>query len=107
MTIKIIPMAFLLSQFGLTDGTSAPVILVTKPPAGTALPFSFSPLLRPGLSFHRALAEGYDRLGQLLALLRKNLHAYDDQDNANSICIWPANSRKKARDWNLTLITVD
>jgi hypothetical protein len=36
--------------------------------------------------------QGYDRLRQLLALLSKDLHAYDDQDHGNSICIGPANN---------------
>ena len=40
--------------------------------------------------------QGYDRLGQLLALLRKDLHSYDDQDHANSISKWPANHRQEA-----------
>jgi hypothetical protein len=47
-----------LSEFGLTDGTLAPVLPVIKLLAGTALPFSFFPLLRCGTSFHRALGEG-------------------------------------------------
>jgi hypothetical protein len=51
--------------------------------------------------------QGYDRLTQLLALLRKNLHAYDDQDHANGICIWPANIRTKSRVGDLILITGD
>jgi len=40
--------------------------------------------------------QGSDRLGQLLALLRKNPHSDDDQDHANSICKWPANNRGRA-----------
>jgi hypothetical protein len=47
-----------LSEFPLTDGTLGPVIPVIKLLAGTALPFSFFPLLRCGTSFHRALGEG-------------------------------------------------
>ena len=49
--------------------------------------------------------QGSDRLGQLLALLSKNLHSYDDQDHANSISKWPANNRRKAGGWNPLLIT--
>jgi hypothetical protein len=37
-----------MSEFDLTDGTLAPVIRVIKLLAGTALPFSFFPLLRCG-----------------------------------------------------------
>ncbi len=38
--------------------------------------------------------QGSDRLGQLLALLSKNPHSYDDQDHANRICKRPANKGK-------------
>ena len=51
--------------------------------------------------------QGYDRLRQLLALLSKNLHAYDDQDHANSFSKWPANNQKKAKVGDLSLITED
>jgi hypothetical protein len=47
-----------LSEFGLTDGTLATVIPVIKLLAATSLPFSFFPLLRCGILFHRALGEG-------------------------------------------------
>jgi hypothetical protein len=47
-----------LSEVGLTDGTLAAVIPVIKLLAGSALPFSFFPVLRHGTSFHRALGEG-------------------------------------------------
>ena len=46
------------SLFGLTDGTSAPVIPVIELLAGPALPFYFFPLLRCGTTFHKALGEG-------------------------------------------------
>ena len=49
--------------------------------------------------------QGSDRLGQLLALLSKNPHSYDDHDHANRICKGPANSRGKAGSWNRLLIT--
>ncbi len=51
--------------------------------------------------------QGSDRLGQLLALLSKNPHSYDDQDHANRICKWPANKRKISEVWNHPLITGD
>ena len=51
--------------------------------------------------------QGSDRLGQLLALLRKNLHSYDDHDHENRLCKWPANNREKAGVWNHPLITKD
>jgi len=38
-----------------------------------------------------------DRLGQLLALLGKNLHSYGDQDHADTSCKWQANYRGKGR----------
>ena len=38
--------------------------------------------------------QGCDRLGQLLALLSKNLYSYDNQDHADSICKWPARNQK-------------
>jgi len=49
--------------------------------------------------------QGSDRLGQLHALLRNNLHSDDDQDHANRICKGTANNRKKARIWDHPLIT--
>jgi hypothetical protein len=49
--------------------------------------------------------QGSDRLGQLLALLGKNLHSYDDQDHTNRICKGPANNRGGAGGWNCLLIT--
>ena len=39
--------------------------------------------------------QGSDRLRQLHALLRKNLHSYDDQDHADGSCKWPAKKRKR------------
>jgi len=51
--------------------------------------------------------QGSDRLGQLHALLIKNLHSYDNQDHASGICKWPANNRGKAAVWNHLLITRD
>jgi hypothetical protein len=43
--------------------------------------------------------QGYDGLGQLLALLSKNLHSYDDPNHAGSICNWPANNYKKTKSF--------
>ena len=51
--------------------------------------------------------QGYDRLRQLLALLGKNLHAYDDQDHAYGACIGFANYREKAKVLDSTSITED
>src|SRR4030066_1733280 len=48
--------------------------------------------------------QGSDRLGELLALFRKNLHSYDDHDHANRICKGSANNRGKAGGWNRLLI---
>lgn len=58
-------------------------------------------------SFREIADHGHDRLGQFLALLCKNFHAYDDQDHTNGICIWPANNRTKSMVRELDLITGD
>jgi hypothetical protein len=79
-------MEFLLSKFGLPDGTSVPAILVIELPFGSAFPLSFSPLLPCGLSFHSA-------------------NAHDNQDHTNGICIWPANNRRNSVVGDLVLIT--
>jgi hypothetical protein len=50
MIIRIIPMLFLLSEFGLPDGTSAPVIPLIERRFGAALQLPFSQLL-PGHLF--------------------------------------------------------
>ena len=47
-----------MSEFGLTDGTLAPVIPVIKLLAWDRASVLFFPLLRCGTSFHRALGEG-------------------------------------------------
>jgi len=48
-----------------------------------------------------------NRLGQLLVLLGKNLHSYEDQDHADPRCKGQANNRAEAGDWDLPLITSD
>jgi hypothetical protein len=40
-------------------------------------------LFQPGEKVLSMADQGYDRLGQLLALLSKNLHSYDVQHHAN------------------------
>ena len=59
-------------------------VFILHTPVKVAAPASH---LRPQVA-----DQGYDRLRQLLALLSKNLHAYDDQDHGNGICIGPANN---------------
>jgi len=72
-------------------------------PGSTLLPLAFPANFFPSLiSFATpALAYGHQnnpiRLRQLFALRIKNLHAYDAQDHAYGICIWPANHRKKQK----------
>jgi hypothetical protein len=39
-------------------------------------------LFQPGKKVLSIADQGCDRLGQLLALLSKNFHSYDDQDHA-------------------------
>jgi hypothetical protein len=46
--------------------------------------------------------QGSDRLRQLHALFRKNLHSYDDQYHADGNCKCPANNRKK-REFRIIL----
>jgi len=41
--------------------------------------------------------QGTNRLGQLHALRRKDLHSYDDQDHTDRNCKWIANKREKIR----------
>jgi len=61
-------------------------IFILRIPAKVAAPAS---LFRP-----YGADQGSDRLGQLLALLRKNLHSDDDQDHRSSNCKGVANNRK-------------
>lgn len=44
--------------------------------------------------------QGSDRLRQLHALLRKNLHSYDDQYHTDGTCKWPANNLGRKGNWN-------
>jgi hypothetical protein len=50
---------------------------------------ALAPLFRP-----YGADKGNNRLGQLLALLGKNLHADSNQDHADRYCKWSANKRK-------------
>jgi len=91
VAIKVLP--------GIPFLKNTEFIFILYTPAKVAAPAS---LLCP----YRA-DQGDYRLGQLHALLSKNLHAYDDQDHADSYSKWPANNRKKANVFDFTLITRD
>jgi hypothetical protein len=65
ITIKIVPMTFLLSQFDLNDGASVQVFLITKPLDRTVLAVYLFPLPRCGSEFYWALAKGSSPLGIL------------------------------------------